>query len=370
MKFCIASATSRFERTRRESVLRPSTTTADTRRPAAGRLSPRAFAACLILAAAFFAFAPPQALAAENVTIYADDCSTPRTVFYLGDTVCVIVKGAPAPNNGWRQRRFQWVTPHQIVTQEKDIDSPGEKDLFTIPTSGNLARTGKWSIRTIDNDPAMQTRTHFTVKHPRLRIADLYLYWQGPWSILPNTKVRYGLTVINDGPEDVRGVEVLADVPEGMTFYAMKQASGPEFRCEVPPRGYMGRIVCLGEALRPEEKVSFDIYYLANEDLREGEVLNGLAQVWNKDAEEAEKDNNFWTLASAVAPRDTLEVAGDPDEPYSKPGGDPNPEGSDPIPPREVQGDPNPSGSEPEPPKEVLGDPNPPGSDPPNPPNS
>ena len=325
MKFCIASVTSRFARAR----------------AAFGVLA----AALALAAAASYGAAPAQA--AETVEIYADDCVTPRTEFYLGDTVCAIVRSAPAPYLGWRQRQFQWVTPNQRVTSQSDITSPrGQKDLFTIPASGEYARAGKWSVRTIDNEPGTQIIANFTVRNPRLRLVDLLLYQQGPTYILPGTKVKYSMTIANEGLDYTKGVEFVVEVPSGMGFYTLKQVSGGVFTCELPPRGYGGRIYCSSDVMKAEEIASFDVYYIVDDFIKEGDVSYGSAHIWSPSEEES-PDNNYWTVEAAVVSRDTYETSGDPDEPYSEGGGDPYPKDSDPVPPTEPIGDQNPPGSDP-----------------------
>jgi hypothetical protein len=243
------------------------------------------------------ASAAPAAL--ETVTIYADDCKTPKTTFYLGETVCAVVEGAPLPSDGWRQRFFQWVTPNHWVTQQTDILDERQKEIFTIPTSGEFARTGKWTLRTVDSEPGTQTISAFTVHHPRIFYADLGLQKQGPVTIIPGDKIKYALSVYNQGPEYAEKIQFVVDVPTETTFVGLKQLTGPEFKCDTPMRGETGRIVCYTTALKAEETADFILYYLVNDYARDGAVSSSSAEI-KSGMDEMSTENNALTFEAVV----------------------------------------------------------------------
>ena len=247
----------------------------------------------------------------ETVHIMASDCSTPQTTFYLGDTVCAVVLDAPPPSDGWRQRYFQWVTPNQWATQHTDIVDRKQREFFTIPASGEFARVGKWSLRTVDSEPGMQTITYFNVRDPRIRFADLKVEKFGPVTIHPSDRVEYTVWAYNDGPEDAREVELRIEVPSETTFVGLRQTSGNEFRCQTPPRGETGTIVCQIESLKLEERASFTVYYRVNAEARD-EALSISSAAITSSVEEADKDDNRTTVeATVVVPG---EDNGDPGE--------------------------------------------------------
>lgn len=291
--------------------LRPASTAV---RLTAGRKTLRVLTVFGVLAAALFALsfttsglpgvtsgvASAASAAPETVTIYADDCSTPKTDFYLGETVCAVVYGAPPPSDGWRQRYFQWVTPNQWVTQQADILSEKQKDIFTLPLSGEFARVGKWTLRTVDSEPGMQTLTSFNVHHPRIFYADLALQKQGPVMIIPGERIEYEVWVFNQGPEYAEKVQFTVEVPSETTFVGVKQISGGEFQCEAPPQGGTGRIVCYTDALKLDEKAGFIFYYLVNDYARDGAISSSTSEI-QSGMEEAAKEDNWMTFEAVVA---------------------------------------------------------------------
>src|SRR5678815_2745389 len=62
-------------------------------------------------------FTPLAAL--PMLTTYADGCTTPKTVFEVGETVCISVTGIPV--GGSFPRRITWECPDQKIAQSTDI---------------------------------------------------------------------------------------------------------------------------------------------------------------------------------------------------------------------------------------------------------
>ncbi|HEY7783735.1 MAG TPA: hypothetical protein VIB00_03370 [Pyrinomonadaceae bacterium] len=248
----------------------------------------------------------------ETVMIFADDCSTPKTTFFLGETVCAVVRGAPTPSNGWRQRYFQWVTPNQWQTQQTDIVQDKQIEFYVIPSSGEFARVGKWSVRTVDSEPGMQTITHFYVRDPRLRLVDLKAEKIGPVTIHPGDRIEYRVWAHNVGSETARNVLLNVRVPEQTVFLGIKQVAGNEFRCETPPRGENGTVRCTIVGMLVNESASFILYYQVNPDARDDSLSISNAEL-RSDIEEADKDDNLMVVeATVVLPR---QDGGDPGEP-------------------------------------------------------
>lgn len=255
-----------------------------------------------------------SALAAtERVTILADDCSTAKTTFYLGETVCAIVEGAPPPSpEGFRQRFFQWVTPNQWVSQQTDIIDTAQKELFTIPSSGPHARTGKWSLRTVDNDPGTQTHSYFVVRDPSSWYVDLAIVQQAPPVIEPGDTIQHRVLVSNAGPDYAKGIEFVVSVPTQMTFAAVKQASGMPFTCKTPARGETGNIVCQADYLLMDDGAEFFFYYYVDTYARDGSTSSNSGEIYNFSVSEAYKEDNYFEFTATVA------VPGK-DEPSSEP---------------------------------------------------
>jgi hypothetical protein len=287
------------------------------RKGGGGRKTSRILTVSAVLAAALFALSSPPRLpggggggvlaaSAEIVTVFADDCSTPKTTFYLGETVCAVVEGALPPTaEGWRQRSFQWVTPNQWVGQQSEILKEAQKELYTIPASGDFARVGKWSVRTVDNEPGTQTTTYFVVRDPRVRYADLALELRGPAAINPGDRLQHEVLISNLGPDYAKGVEFLVNVPTETVFVALKQVSGNLFDCTTPPRGETGKVICKGDYLKMDEQAEFVLYYQVNSDARDDAISESTGEIYNYSVEEASKEDNGATLkATVIIPRE------------------------------------------------------------------
>src|SRR5437762_5015963 len=76
----------------------------------------------------------PQA-SSEMIETFASDCTTPKTDFDLGATVCAKISGAPLPDNGRAQRRIGWVSPYGSLAQGADITTDPQNGTYLIPRS-------------------------------------------------------------------------------------------------------------------------------------------------------------------------------------------------------------------------------------------
>jgi uncharacterized repeat protein (TIGR01451 family) len=261
----------------------------------------------LAAAAVYSALSAPTlfnqtALAAnENVQVFNGDCRTPQTIFFLGDTVCVRVADLPAPATAAEHfRRITWSAPGFSVAEIEVVGADPEFDRFTIPTTGPFAVPGKWRVHSVDIETNARADGHFTVRHPRSLLVDLGVWKAGPGFVLPGDKVRYLLTVRNEGPELAQTVQFAEDVPTNATFLALRQRSGPLFECQLPKEGETGRILCTTGRMKLGEEASFDVYYAVNAEAREGDFCEGRTQVASA-TEELSKLDNIWRAATFIA---------------------------------------------------------------------
>src|ERR1041385_1368933 len=68
----------------------------------------------------------------ESITTYESTCTTPKTDFDLGETVCAKFSGAPLPDNGRAQRRIGWVSPYGSLAQGADITTDPQNGTYLI----------------------------------------------------------------------------------------------------------------------------------------------------------------------------------------------------------------------------------------------
>lgn len=194
---------------------------------------------------------------AETVETLATGCTTPKSTFVLGETVCARATGAPLPVFGFRQRRFQWVAPNGSVVQQTNITLDPQNDTLLIPTSGALAQVGTWTVRTIKNNGSVATLTRFVVRDPANARVDLNVTKTGQLEVKAGGNATYSVTVENRGPDDAQNVTLTDDVPTNMTFLSDTQNSGPSFTCTDPSVGGGGTISCTLGTLASGDSATF-----------------------------------------------------------------------------------------------------------------
>lgn len=238
----------------------------------------------------------------EYVTIYNKDCRTPQTVFNLGDTVCMTAGDFPLPLDNFNYRRLSWIAPDLTVANQVLFRSDPQTEYFDIPASGDLAQVGTWYATTINVHSGRRVNGKFYVRDPRRPSIDLSISTTAPESVLPGQRVRYTLSFHNPGPDFAEYVQVFDEVPTNMTFYTIKQVSGPEFECTTPARGETGKIVCTTKGLQVDETAEFAIYYIVNSDLREGTICTSESGITSYTAELRKENNSTKTETMVPMP--------------------------------------------------------------------
>lgn len=255
-----------------------------------------------LLAGARPAVAAAMLSGKEYAITYAEDCVTPKTVFNLGDTVCVQAGDFPLPVSNYRYRRLSWIAPGLTIADEINIKEDPQYDRFMIPTSGQFALVGTWYVSTVSTDSDRFASAKFIVRNPRAAAIDLSVFKSGPPSVAATERAIYTLEISNPGPDTAYEITLVDEVPTNMTFTAIKQASGPLFECQTPARGETGRIVCTTKSLNVDDTAKLVVYYDVISDVREGEVCSSTAQITSY-TEELSKENNYSTAQSKVIVR-------------------------------------------------------------------
>lgn len=209
----------------------------------------------------------PAAL--PGITTYADDCTTPKTVFEVGETVCIQVSGIPV--GGFFPRRLQWECPNSTVVQTTDIE--------TDPQTGNLPITatftaggvtvdsrGLWHV-TITNPFFFyrELTAEFTVVDPANATADLSVTSTFVTdSVQAGGQATFGLQVTNYGPDSSANIELTNAVPANTTFVSFQQLTGPTFTCTTPTAGGTGTTACSITGLSANDVATFVGVYEVN----------------------------------------------------------------------------------------------------------
>jgi uncharacterized repeat protein (TIGR01451 family) len=248
----------------------------------------------------------PQAAPSESVATYASDCATPKTAFVLGDTVCVVVTGAPFGSEV--QRRISWVGPDGIIMSAADVTSDPQSDSFTISTSATttsgdsiLNNRGTWTVATIaSSDASLRAETSFIVSDPQNAAADLSIAVNkiGGFSAPAGGSVAFTLEVANNGPDAASNVEIRNPVPADTTFMSITQNSGATFTCVDPGAGNMGTTLCSIAGLAKDETASFTVIYQVAAGTPNDTLISNSATIVNNVAELRDSDNTGADVAT------------------------------------------------------------------------
>ena len=182
-----------------------------------------------------FSLVAPQALGPESIATYADDCTTPKTDFNFGDTICAVVSNVRVGGN----ERLVWGHTDGFLAREVDLNSVTQNDsLLLTPTSvlgGNTVNNrGTWRIWSIDVDGAPVADTTFTIHDPATPTGDLSVYKfnsDGLSEVNEDTDINFTISVSNFGPDSASNVSLQDVVPDATTFVSLTQVSGPAFTC-------------------------------------------------------------------------------------------------------------------------------------------
>jgi uncharacterized repeat protein (TIGR01451 family) len=198
--------------------------------PKAARLSPAA-----LLAPVFFA---------EGIATFDTDCTTPKTDFNLGDTVCVKVTGVPTLPAGFFPWRITWAGPSG-VDRQVNAASPDDTTTYTytIPSTstsdildsdGNVVRTvdnrGNWRVNLTRPNGVVRQTARFVVHEPAAPQADVFVQKYRRDSndqIHSGENVAFIVLVGNAGPDPALAVHLVDSLPSGATLSSFTQNSGP-----------------------------------------------------------------------------------------------------------------------------------------------
>lgn len=173
--------------------------------------------------------------AGETIATFAEDCTTPKTDFNFGETVCAVVSNAPLGAN----ERLVWGHTDGFLARETMIVSATQSDsLLLAPTStiGSLTvnNSGTWVISSINPDGEPVATTKFTIHDPEVLTSDLAVYKfpeTGESKVNENADVRFTISVANVGPDTAENVSLADLTPDATTFVSLTQNSGPAFSC-------------------------------------------------------------------------------------------------------------------------------------------
>ncbi len=234
-----------------------------------------------------------------GLATYAADCTTPKTTFTLGDTVCAKVTGS----NPLFNRRLGWVDPAGLTRTFTSIIADPQTDAFTLPSTETstidvfvVDNRGQWQVNVVSSDGSVVRGQAFLVQGAT-PTADLSvsksLVGETPES---GQSLTFSVAITNRGPNPAENVTLTDAEPDNASFVSVTQTSGPAFSCTgsdpvVCTRGTNASPLFLN----PGETAVFDFVYTANGS--NGSSITNAASVESETDELNEVDNTaIYTL--------------------------------------------------------------------------
>ena len=232
----------------------------------------------------FMPQAPPPP---ESIATYAADCTTAKTTFALGDTVCAVVSNAPVLSPA--ERSVTWQDPAGFVVQRTDLTSL-PNDSLGLPMNPQsvvfgivVDNVGAWRVNLV---PASSSRVRaaafFSVTDTTNPSADLNVYSSADTSagdVPAGTNLSINTSLENFGPDTAANVVFTQAVPANATFVSNTQTGGPTFTCTDPAGGGTGTSSCTLASWPRGVRADFTFVYLISAVAPKGTLINSLAHV-------------------------------------------------------------------------------------------
>jgi hypothetical protein len=243
---------------------------------------------------------PQEALEPETITTYAADCTTPKTVFNLGDEVCAKVSGGPSLTG--IPRRFSWVNADNEIQSLAPVSVlPGTNKFTLTPPDGSGADwRGRWTVNSIGTRANLRATTTFFVKDADHPTVDLAVYDNINFEtagLSSETAAEYLVWVSNSGPNDATNVEVTT-TGTNSSFISAEQQLGPNpggFACT----GSGANASCTIASLPAGATAQIRVVYQITPGAAVGTVITNTATISN-DVEESRPDNNTYSASAVI----------------------------------------------------------------------
>lgn len=231
-----------------------------------------------------------------SIETFDSTCTTPKTTFVLGDTVC-------AKATGLVGYRFAWADPAGYIERRTDITSDPQTDTFTLPgtqtsqlpagqdENGNplfvtVDNRGQWRVNVITSRSSVKTATFTTVTDPANAVVDLSIVksFIGD-SPVAGGQVQFAISVKNNGPNDADEVHFIDDTFTNATLISVTQTSGPSFTCSSGG----GTVDCSIDTFTNGAEATFTLNFTAGSA---GSSLSNTASVTSTTTEQNSPDNS------------------------------------------------------------------------------
>ncbi len=254
----------------------------------------------LLTPAAPFFFDPPLAT-------YAANCTTAKTSFSLGDTICAKVSGAPVGTTPLRQ--IVLGNTAGFIVAGADVTTSSQTVMFTLPsspTTGGVDNRGNWTVGIVDtSDATLINAILIAVHDPDQQVADLTISKMALDTDAPvaGTNTSYQIYIWNRGPDSADNAHFADNTLPNTTFVSLTQNSGPTFNCTSPTAGTAGTSTCTAAAaFAPGDTAVFTAVYHVNDTIGNDTELNDTATVTSDTFDSAPTSNNYDVTSTASNP--------------------------------------------------------------------
>lgn len=240
---------------------------------------------------ALLLMAPQQApYEPETITTYAADCTTPKSDFNFGDTVCAKIDGGIPLSIA--SRRFAWVDPDNRVLTRVNVTTVPQTNLFQLPARDLLDdKRGVWRVNSISSRSSVRASAFFNVSDPNDAAADVLVYNNvntDTADVAAGSNIEFSMWISNQGPNTATNVSLTNAVNGGATFIQSVQDSGPAFTCS--PNG--GGTDCTIASLAPGDSARIRVVYQVAAGSVPGTVIVSTATISSATADQFTNNNS------------------------------------------------------------------------------
>jgi uncharacterized repeat protein (TIGR01451 family) len=256
--------------------------------------------------------APAILFQASPLATFAADCTTAKTSFSLGDTICVKVSGAPVGITPLRQVVLG--NTAGFIVAGADVTTSSQTFAFTLPstpTTGGVDNRGNWTVGFVDTSDATLVRAILIAVHdPDQAVADLTISKIALDTDAPvaGSDTSYQIYIWNRGPDSATNAHFTDNTLPNTTFVSLTQNSGPTFDCTSPTAGTAGSSTCTRGTsaapltFAPGDTAVFTAVYHVNNTIGNGTELNDTATVTSDTFDSAPSSDNYDVTTTASNP--------------------------------------------------------------------
>jgi uncharacterized repeat protein (TIGR01451 family) len=230
------------------------------------------------------AFFMPQT--GETIDTYAANCSTPKSDFSTGNTVC-----AKATGFSVFPRKIYWINPDGLVAFTDNVSAASPS------ASRTITMRGVWRAYLVDaSDGSLRLSTPFNVSDANNPAVDLAVINNAASSVAAaEGDIIYRVIVRNAGPDTAHNVQLTESAPNSTTYVSSTSPAG--ITCTQDANGS----TCTISTLAPSDSLSFTFTYQVNSGTPIGTSIVNTAEVASDNTtDELHQPDNVWKETVSV----------------------------------------------------------------------